>query len=485
MRPVLRLLEDTLADRIIGEAFDLLARLGVELHNEALVSLLADHGARPGAGGRICLPPDLVERCLASVPRSFSLYDVLGRQTHEFVGENVYFTPGSAAIHILDARTGQMRKPATADYVNYAKLVSRLEHLASQSTALIPADVVGEISDSYRLYLSLHYCEKPIITGAFTIESFRVMYDMQVIVRGDEGELRRKPLTVFSCCPTAPLKWSDVTSRNLADCARAGIPVELISMPLSGFVAPVTLVGSLIQQTAENLSGVVISQTVAPGHPLLFGGSPAVFDVRYETTPMGAMETAMLNCAASQIGKRLGLPTQGYVALSDAKQLDAQAGLESGMGAVLATLAGINSVSGPGMLDFESCQSLEKLVVDNEICGMCLRLARGIEPREDFPALALFEELLREKHLLIAPHTRRYLREEIALPGRVIDRANRERWVKAGSPTILERAEREVERLLGEYRPSRLPADRKAALRERMGAEAKRYGMAELPPLEA
>ena len=81
----------------------------------------------------------------------------------------------------------------------------------------------------------------------------------------------------------------------------------------------------------------------------------------------------MIDCAYSEIGQSLGLPTQAYIALSDAKALDAQAGLETGIGAVLAALSGINSVSGPGMLDFESCQSLEKLVVDDEICGM----ARG------------------------------------------------------------------------------------------------------------
>ena len=134
---------------------------------------------------------------------------------------------------------------------------------------------------------------------------------------------------------------------------------------------------------------------------MLWGGSPAVFDVRYETTPMGAVETMMLDCAYSEIGERLGLPTQGYIALCDAKLLDAQAGLETAMGATLAALAGINSVSGPGMLDFESCQSLEKLVVDNEICGWrcgcCAASSRGTisRPRR-------FRELLREKHLLIA-----------------------------------------------------------------------------------
>src|SRR5512137_3160860 len=161
---------------------------------------------------------------------------------------------------------------------------------------------------------------------------------------------------------------------------------------------------------------------------MLWGGSPAIFDIRYETTPMGAVETMMMDCAYSEIGHFLGLPTQAYIALSDAKQLDAQAGLETGIGATLAALSGINSISGPGMLDFESCQSLEKLVLDNEICGMTLRLVRGIEPREDFPARPIFEELLRDGHLLISPHTRRHLKEELHFPGKAIDRANLSRW---------------------------------------------------------
>jgi trimethylamine--corrinoid protein Co-methyltransferase len=272
-----------------------------------------------------------------------------------------------------------------------------------------------------------------------------------------------------------------VTSQNLVDCARWSIPVELISMPLSGFMAPVTLVGSLVQQTAENLSGVVISQLVRPGAPMLYGGSPAIFDVRFETTPMGAVETMMLDCANSEIGKRLGMPTQGYIALSDAKQLDAQAGLETGVGATLAALSGINSISGPGMLDFESCLSLEKLVLDDEICAMSQRLLRGIEPREDFPSLPIFEELRREKHLLIADHTRRHLRDEITFPGAVLDRANRARWAADGRLTLRERAGREVERLVAHYKPSRLPEETKSELKRLMRAEARRYGMETLP----
>jgi trimethylamine--corrinoid protein Co-methyltransferase len=485
MRPTLQLLSKDLTERILAEAREILSKLGVEIHNPGVLRLLADHGARiDPTNQRAFLKDDIIDKSLRTAPRGFKLFDALGNETCDFAGENVYFNPGSAAINILDGATGQMRRPDTADYVRYVKLAGGLPHIACQSTALIPADVHELISDSYRLYLSLLYGEKPVVTGAFTIEGFEVMKDLQLAVRGNAQALREKPLTVFSCCPTAPVKWSDVTSQNLVDCAHWSIPVEFISMPLSGFVAPVTLVGSLVQQTAETLSGIVISQLTQPGHPVLYGGSPAIFDVRHETTPMGAIETMMLDCAASEIGKYLGLPTQGYIALSDAKQLDSQAGLETAMGALLAALSGINSISGPGMLDFESCQSLEKLVVDNEICGMAYRLIQGIEPREDFPALPLFRELLSEKHLLIADHTRRHLREEITFPGPVIDRANRAKWLQRGQATLAERASREVSRLIQEYKPSRLPDKAKSELTRLMEGEARRHGMSGLPARE-
>jgi trimethylamine--corrinoid protein Co-methyltransferase len=482
VRPRLRLLDDALVGRILDEARDLLATIGVEVHNAAAVEVFAAGGARLAAGSRrVLLPPDLVDGAVRTAPRAVQLFDALGHQTHELAGDNVYFTPGSAAIHVLDGETGQIRPPTTTDYVRYAKVVSRLPHIASQSTALIPADVAEAVSDSYRLFLSLLLGEKPVVTGAFSAAGFEVMRDLQLVVRGGAEELRRKPLTVFSCCPTAPLKWSYETSQNVIDCARAGIPVEFVSMPLTGFVAPVTLVGSVVQHAAETLSGVVLAQLAERGAPVVWGGSPAVFDIRNETTPMGAIETMMLDCANAEVGKRLGLPTQGYIALSDAKALDAQAGLETGMGAVLAALSGINSVSGPGMLDFESCHSLEKLVVDDEICAMAARLRRGIEPRDDFPSRPLFEELLREGHLLIAAHTRKHLREQIRFPSPVIERAPLGRWREEGETTLGARAAREVTRLIGAWTPSRVPDEAKRALRERMAHAARTAGMEELP----
>jgi len=482
MRPKFQQLDEDLAKQIITEAKTVLTEVGVDIADDETRSLLADHGAGvDNPDGRVRIDNTMVESALASVPPSFSLYDVLGEETHRFEGQRTHFTPGSAAINIVDRASGEIRPAVTSDLVSLAKLVSGLPRYDAQSTALVSSDVPEAISDSYRLFLGLLHCEKPAVTGAFTIEGFAVIRDLLLAVRGSADELAARPVAMLTCCPTAPLRWTDEGSQNLMDCARLRIPVEIIPVPLTGFMAPVTLVGTLIQHTVEVLSGVVIAQLVQPGTPLLFGGSPAIFDLRYETTPMGAIETTMLTCAAAEVGKRLGLPTQGYISLSDSKALDAQAGLETGIGATLAALTGIDNVSGPGMLDFESCQSLEKLVVDHEICLMTDRLRAGIEPREDFPSRALFEELLAEKHLMIADHTRRHLRSELTFPGPVIDRTSRARWLEEGATTLDENAAAEVDRIIGDFTPSRLGDDEKRQLEEVMSAAARANDLDSLP----
>ena len=280
----------------------------------------------------------------------------------------------------------------------------------------IPGDVHEDIADRYRVYIALMYSTKPVVTGTFKVDAFRVMHEMLSAVAGDQDALREKPMAIFDCCPSPPLKWSDLTAQALIDCARTGIPAELVSMPLTGATSPVTLAGAVTQHCAENLSGIVIHQLASAGAPIIYGGSPACFDMRKGTTPMGAVETQMIDGAYAEIGKHLGIPTHAYMGLSDSKTVDYQAGMESAMGATIAALSGVNNVSGPGMLDFESCQSLEKLVLDHEVCGMALRLASGIELRDDPIALPLISEALEKKEFLSLPHTARWFRKEAYSP---------------------------------------------------------------------
>jgi trimethylamine--corrinoid protein Co-methyltransferase len=306
------------------------------------------------------------------------------------------------------------------------------------------------------------------------------MRDMLTAVRGSSEELRKKPLAVFDACPSPPLKWSNLTTQSLIDAARAGQPSELISMGLTGATSLVTLAGTLVQHVAENLCGTVICQLAKTGAPVIFGGSPASFDMRKGTTPMGAMETMMIDSAYAQIAKRLGMPTHAYMGMSDSKINDSQAGLETGMGAVLAALSGINVISGPGMLNFESTQSLEKLVIDDEICGMARRLVRGIEQRDEILAVDKFEELAAGAQFLSLAHTRKWYRKEHRFP-KTIDRDTYEAWVSLGRKSMEDRAAEEVEQRLATAVGTPLEADKAVELRKIMMGYAKAMGVPSLP----
>jgi trimethylamine--corrinoid protein Co-methyltransferase len=265
------------------------------------------------------------------------------------------------------------------------------------------------------------------------------------------------------------------------DCAQFGIPAELVSMPLTGATGPATLLGAVVQHAAENLSGVTIHQLVKPGSPIVWGGSPAAFDMRAGTTPMGAIETMMIDCSYAEVGKHLGLPTHAYLGMSDSKIVDAQCGLESSGGAILGALTGINMISGPGMLDFESCFNLEKLVIDAEIAGMAKRLVTGMVERETPLGLDIIRQVGHAGNFLTTRHTRQWFREELFIPSPVIDRDFRRNWEAKGSLDITARAHQRVEELISTYEPKPLPDDVSQTLEEITLRAARAAGMDSLP----
>jgi trimethylamine--corrinoid protein Co-methyltransferase len=220
-----------------------------------------------------------------------------------------------------------------------------------------------------------------------------------------------------------------------------------------GLIAPVTLVGAAVMHVADVLAGLTMAQIIKPGAPVLFGGAPAAFHMKTTTAPMAAVEALRLNLAYVQVAKSLGLPTQAYMALSDSKFVDAQGGAETFASALLAAIAGINSVSGPGMLDYVLVFSLEKLVFDDELCGQALHFVRDVSSREDLPTVDLVRQLLQDQHLLVARHTLKHWPQEMYLPCPVFDRLNRDNWQKAGQLTLSQRLLAEVERHLAAYQP--------------------------------
>ncbi|HDZ18715.1 hypothetical protein LCGC14_0594700 [marine sediment metagenome] len=447
IRPKIEVLDAEHKRLILEEAKSILETLGVFIENQEAIELLENQGINH-EGQRFFIPSDLISKCLETTPNNITLYDRDGNESISLKDDIVNFDPGSAAIFILDEDTGEIREGLSKDFIRFSKIVEQLKYIEAQSTALIYKDVPKEAQDWHRLYLALSNCYKPVVTGTFRKESFSIMRELLLTCRTSEDDLARKPLAIFDACPSPPLKWSDLTTQSLIDAAKSMIPSEFVSMPLAGASAPITLIGSITQHCAECLAGVVIVQLSKKGAPLIWGGSPAVFDMRHGTTPMGAIETMMINLGDVEIGKFLDLPTHAYMSLSDSKIPDSQAGFEAGMGAILAGLAGINMVSGPGMLDFESTQSIEKLIIDNEIVGMVKRLLKGIEDYGTPFASKIISDYGDNEELLSHPSTLKYFRKELYFPSSIINRMTRDSWKENGSKSTRKRAKDEASKLL-------------------------------------
>ncbi len=298
---------------------------------------------------------------------------------------------------------------------------------------------------------------------------------------GGRDALKAKPRAVFDVCPSPPLNWSGFASQNLIDLARAGVPAEIVSMPLAGATAPVTLIGSITQHAAECISGMTIHQLAGPGSPIVWGGAPAIFDMRSGATPMGAIETAMIDAAYAQVGKSLDLPTHCYLCASDGKLVDAQAGLESGMTALVGALAGVNMISGAGMIDFLVCQSAEKLVIDAEAIAMAQRLLRGIATPTETLATAMFAQTGLKGEFLKLKDTRRLFPQEQHLPSKVIDRGSMRAWQEGGSLDAFGRAKKRVNELLAAYQRPKLPPELEHELIALVQRDALAAGLEELP----
>ena len=476
MRPRFEILDPALIERILDEAMRLLRRPGIRVEEPEAVALLTGAGAS-ASGDRVAIPESMVRRALDTVPRSFDLFDRAGEPAVRYGSGAVHFDPGSSGVSVLDPETLDTRPSMAADLVRLLRVADSLPAYDAVSTAIVCHDVPTEIGDLYRLYLCLVTSSKPVVTGAFTPRGSDVMIDLLALDAGGADALAERPRAVFDVCPSPPLTWSEFACRNVIQLGRAHVPAELISMPLAGVAAPVTLVGAIVQHAAESLAGVVIHQLAAPGSPIVWGGAPTIVDMRTGSTPMGAIETALIDAGYAAVGRSLGLPTHAYLGATDAKVIDAQAGLETGMTALVGGLAGIDMISGAGMLDFLLAQSAEKLVIDADAIGMVQRLLRGIGTPTETLATAFFEAAGPEGRFLELEDTRRLFRGEQFLPSKIIDRSSRRAWLDAGGLDAFGRARARVDELVAAHRLPELDPSVASAMAGRVREAGEPFGL--------
>jgi len=446
---LLKALTDEQIAEVHGHALNILEETGVYFQSQEALSLLEKIGAKVDyETSTVRFSKELVEDAILKTPESFTLYNRYKEPVAEIGGNNVYFDPGSATIQFLESDGKTTHQTVSQDLAKIAQVTESMQHIALASSALTPSDVPEMIGDACRIYMLLKNSTKPFIAGTFSAEGVGLIHQLLSVAAGGSEELKKYPRMILDICSTSPLKWSEIACANIFDAVRAGIPIEYISVPMIGASSPATIAGCVVQHTVETLSGIVFAQAVSPGTPIVYGGAPMYFDMRYSTTSLNSIETNLISTAYAQMAKYYGIPTHTYAALSDSKSVDTQAGLETAMSGLLALLSGINIISGPGAMDFCNTFSLEKLVIDNDICGMAKRYARGIEFSEETLAVDLIKEINHTGDYLATKHTRKWFKKEPFMPSKVIDRRRFGLWQEEGAKDTFALAKEVVDDIL-------------------------------------
>jgi trimethylamine--corrinoid protein Co-methyltransferase len=457
-RGFLSFLTEDDVERIHEGGLYILARTGILVHDEPVLSLLEQVGCPVSREDRrVRIPAPVVEEAVARAPRLVHLYNRLGQEAMALGAGSLHARTSSGATGILDLETGRRRLPTSQDAANVARLADALPHMQGVSTmAAQPADVPVPAVDVHAVRIALSNTVKPLGYLCLNVSLIEPVLDMLALVVGGDEILRERPIATALVESTSPLRFVSSQMSVLRAFARRGLPLTLHAHPMAGLTAPVTLCGELVVTHAEILALVTIAQLIRPGTPVVYGMSSSVPDMRSGANLSGAVEIGLLGAAVAQLARRCGLPCL-VSSGTDAHSPGAQSTMERLMTLWLPALAGIDLVN-LTTLDTKMSFSLEQLVIDDTILGLVARCQRGIAVDDRSLALDLIHQVGPGGAFIAADHTLRHFRDELSVPD-LIDRRSRKAWEASGAPDMCERAREKARHTLAEHRPLPLADD--------------------------
>ena len=451
--------------RVHETCLRLLETVGVDFSFEPAIVVLKKAGCKV-EGQRVFFPPKLVEAQVAKAPAQYTLQARNPEKSVVIGGEHIAFIPCYGPPFVTDLDRGR-RASTLDDYINFVKLghASRSMDITGGMMAE-PNDIPHERRNAEMMYASMRYSDKPFMGGAIGVEAARETIEMAAILFGcSEAELSEKRPIISILCSRTPLAYDERMLGAIMEYAKAGMPQLISSLSIAGATAPVTMEGTLVVQNTEVLAGIVLTQLIREGTPVVFAGSSSCSAMRYGTLSIGAPEMAVNTAATAQMARFYGIPSRGGGALSDAKLPDAQAGFEAMMSQLMATLSGVHFVlHSAGILEGYMVSSYEKFVLDDEICGMCKRIKRGERGDEDRLAFELIRQVGPGGEYLTQKHTFQNFRQEI-YANMLEEKSSYDNWKQKGSLPIDRRANQKWKEILKAYQEPQLPSETDKALR--------------------
>jgi len=470
---ILQVLGDDGVSRIDLAARTILERTGVLVPHDEMVRRFADAGASVDqAAGRVRIPSGLIDDCLASAGKTFTIYGRDRSKRAAFgAGERNYNSVAGEA-HWVD-RNGVRRFATLADVVEAAKLGD-----------VLPAiNVVGAMSDPHDVDIAYRCVEvaaaqlrtttKPITFWFHDRPSARFVVELFAAAAGSAEALIRYPFAYPFLEPISPLRFATNGIDLLFETARVPLPVPIGPMAQTGMSAPATLAGTLAQETAEILAGLCVTQLIRPGMPVCFGGIPHAFDMRTTQLIFAGPEQGLMAVAMTELGKHYGLPVYINVGLTDSKCVDAQAGLEAAASLLMGVLAGADIFGHMGIAGVDQASSLEMLVFQHEVIEYVEHAVRSIAIDDEHLALDVIDAVGPGGGFIDQEHTLDHFRAEVWMPS-ILDRQYWDQWEQAGRVDTAARVRERLDALMAQYTPAPLTDDVSRDV-DRVLADARRH----------
>jgi trimethylamine--corrinoid protein Co-methyltransferase len=441
-------------ESIHDASLQVLEEIGMDFLDAGARELLVEAGAtvEPGSD-RVRFDRAMVVERIRTAPSSFTLH--ARNPAHDLhIGDDyIAFGAVSSAPNVADLSGGR-RVGNRADFQDLVRLAQMLETVHFFGGYPVePIDLHASIRHLNATFDLLTLADKPIHAYSLGRQRNLDCLEMARIARGiDEATLDREPSIFTVINSSSPLRLDTPMLHGILEYSARNQVIAMTPFTLAGAMAPVTLAGALAEQNAEALAGVVLTQVVRPGAPVLYGGFTSNVDMRSGAPAFGTPEYMRTAMIGGQLARRYGIPYRSSNVCA-ANAVDAQAAYESVFSLWGAIMGGVNLLMhGAGWMEGGLQASFEKMVLDADLLQMVAAFLDGVVVDADTLGLDAMREVGPGGHFFGAAHTQARYRTAFHAP-MLSDWRNYEAWEEAGSPEAAGKARDIVKAMLAAYEP--------------------------------
>ena len=431
-----------------------LSEIGMDFLDRDAREVLRAAGAHTDPGTqRVRFDPDMVTEAIKTAPSDFTLHARNPERDVQLGGDWIAFGTVGSPPNVADLDRGR-RIGNREDYQNLLRLAQSLNPVHFLSGYPVePVDLHHGVRHLHATHDALTLMDKAIHAYSLGRQRNIDCLEMVRIARGvDEATIDREPSIFTVVNSSSPLRLDAPMLQGIMEFARRGQVVCITPFTLAGAMAPVTLAGALSEQNAEALAGMVLTQVVRPGAPVIYGGFTSNVDMQSGAPAFGTPEYMRTAMIGGQLARRYGVPYRSSN-VSAANALDAQAAYESVFSLWGAIMGGVNLLMhGVGWMEGGLHASYEKMILDAELLGMVEAFLDPVVVDDDTLGFEAIEGVGPGGHFFGAEHTQSRYKTAFHKP-MLSDWRNYETWEEAGSPELPSKANRIWKELLASYEP--------------------------------